>query len=206
MVRELRRDEQRTRGLTRSFHRSYCTTNAIDGSRTCSAKGTSPSTSQLTLNLIMFLHLGHAYSVQLEAPKDGGVITIGSSWTRGLAIHPVAAVVTFLAFLAAFSQHITISLFASLLAFLAALLTLIAFACDIALLAFVKHEVDDHLAGVRAHATTGPGFWLTFVSLILLLLAGCTVCFARRRSRMANANSYPMSSTKRSFWTRFRRN
>lgn len=51
------------------------------------------------------------------------------------------------------------------------------------------------------------GFWLTFVSLILLLLAGCTVCFGRRRDRMSGAtNSYQLSSPKGGFFSRFRRN
>lgn len=48
---------------------------------------------------------------------------------------------------------------------------------------------------------------MTFVSLILLLLAGCTVCFGRRKDRMGDAYpSYPMTSTKKPFWQRFRRN
>lgn len=49
------------------------------------------------------------------------------------------------------------------------------------------------------------GFWLTFVSFILLLLAGCTVCFGRRRDRMSGATSYPMSQ-KPGIFGRFRRN
>ncbi|KAG7087714.1 hypothetical protein E1B28_013661 [Marasmius oreades] len=150
----------------------------------------------------------HAYSVSISnTRKDSGVI-IGSSWTRGLAIHPVATAVTFIAFLLSFSTHVTITLISSVVSFLAALITLIAFAVDIALYAFLKHEAGN-VNDVRANTKTAPGFWLTFVSLILLLLAGCTVCFGRRRDRMAGASSpaYPMSSTKkRPFWQRFRRN
>jgi len=165
---------------------SYCVDNAANGARTCSAKH-------------------HGYSVQVQAPNDGGSVTIGSSWTRGLAVHPVAAVITFFAFCASFSEHVTVTLVASLLSFFAALLTLIAFAIDIALFAFVKHEMSDHLTGVDAHTITGPGFWLTFVTLLLLLLAGCTVCFGRRRKRMANANTYQMSGA-RPWYRRFGRN
>ena len=33
-------------------------------------------------------------------------------------------------------------------------------------------------------------FWLTFVSFLLLALAGCTVCFGRRRDRLDGATSY----------------
>ncbi|THH04830.1 hypothetical protein EW145_g5233 [Phellinidium pouzarii] len=117
-----------------------------------------------------------------------------------------AAAVTFLAFLFSFSQHVTLTLVSSLLSFLAAILTLIAFLVDIALFAFVKHEMGK--LNIGAHTITGPGFWITFVSFILLLLAGCTVCFGRRRARMDGASSsYPMASTGKNtpFWNRFRR-
>lgn len=51
------------------------------------------------------------------------------------------------------------------------------------------------------------GFWMTFVSFILLLLAGCTVCFGRRKDRMSGATSYPVSSNpKKNFFSRFRKN
>ena len=41
------------------------------------------------------------------------------------------------------------------------------------------------------------GFWLTFVALILLLLAGCTVCFGHRRDRASGrygGGSYPAAA------------
>jgi hypothetical protein len=153
---------------------------------------------------------GHGYSVPIsDTNKDANVI-ISGAWTRGLAVHPVATAVTFIALLFSFSSHVTVTLIASLLSFLAALLTLIAFAIDIALYAFLHHEVGK-IPALSAHTNTAPGFWLTFVSLILLLLAGCTVCFGRRRDRMSGASSYPSypmsSTTKRTpFWKRFRRN
>jgi hypothetical protein len=55
----------------------------------------------------------------------------------------------------------------------------------------------------------GPaGFWLTFVALILCLLAGCTVCFGRRRERMYGATTYPSTypmAKRTGFFSRFRR-
>jgi len=148
---------------------------------------------------------GHAYSVSISNSERTASVIIGSSWTRGLAVHPVATAVTFFALALSFSTHTTVTLVSSLVSFLAALLTLIAFAIDIALYAFVKHEIHK-LPGVSGDTLTGPGFWLTFVSLILLLLAGCTVCFGRRRDRMAGASSYPAysSSSKPTFLSRFR--
>lgn len=182
---------------------------------------------------------GHAYSLMVTS--SGSSVTIGSSWTRGLAVHPVgtysltlyclvlpiwipqsATGVTFVALILSLSTHITLTLLASIVSFLAALITLIAFAIDIALFAFVKHEMNK-LTNVDSNTNTAPGqsyqiianngadvilisgFWLTFVSFILLLLAGCTVCFGRRRDRMNNARSYPMSQ-KPGLFGRFRRN
>ncbi|KAH7911876.1 actin cortical patch SUR7/pH-response regulator pali [Hygrophoropsis aurantiaca] len=149
---------------------------------------------------------GHGYSIMVGGISGNGVTTatIGSSWTRGLAVHPVALVVTFIALLLSFSQHVTVTLAASLVSFLAAVLTLIAFAIDIALYAYTKDQMNK--LNVGASTITGPAFWLTFVSMILLFLAGCTVCFGRRRDRMSGAtSSYPMSSTG-GFLSRFRKN
>jgi len=160
----------------------------IDGERTCGPTA-------------------HAYQISFSNADRTSSETIGSSWTRGLAITPVACGVTFAAFLMSFSQHLTVTLIASLTSFLAATITLIAFAVDIALLAFVKHELS-LLTNVDETTSAGPGFWMTFVALIFLLLGGCTVCFGRRKDRMSNAYpSYPMSSTKSGgFLSRFRKN
>uniref|UniRef100_A0A8H8CF67 Uncharacterized protein n=1 Tax=Psilocybe cubensis TaxID=181762 RepID=A0A8H8CF67_PSICU len=91
------------------------------------------------------------------------------------------------------------------MSFLAALLTLIAFAIDIALYALVRHAMNG--LGIGANTNTAPGFWMTFVTLILLVLAGFTVCFGRRRDRMSGAtSSYPMSKPTGGFLSRFRKN
>lgn len=52
-----------------------------------------------------------------------------------------------------------------------------------------------------------PGFWMTLVAFVILLLAGCTVCFGRRRQRMSSATAYPMTEARAPFWKRaFKRN
>ena len=107
--------------------------------------------------------------------------------------------------LLSFSTHITVTLVASLVSFLAATLALIAFAIDIALFAFVKHQVGT-LSNSNFTTNTAPAFWMTFVSFILLTLAGCTVCFGRRRqTRLDAAEPGPYSSRFGGFWNRFRR-
>ncbi|TFY66996.1 hypothetical protein EVJ58_g1901 [Rhodofomes roseus] len=149
---------------------------------------------------------GNAYNVTIYSDNGSSSVSIGASWTRGLALHPVAAGVTLIAFLLSLSSHITLRLFASLAAFLAGTIAFIAFLVDVALYAYVKSEAGK-LDGVNAHTDTAPGFWVTFVSFILLFLAGGTVCFGRRRDRMAGATNYPMASSKfsRSWRDRFTR-
>jgi len=159
-----------------------------DGARTCS----SPN---------------NAYSTVVYANADkSSWQTVGPSWTRGLAVHPVACGVTFIALLLSFSTHITFTLFASLISFLAAVLTVVAFAIDIALYAFVKHQMHK-LDGVNTNTNTAPAFWMTFVSILLLTFAGFTVCFGRRRDRMADSTTYPATTAGKFSWRdRFRRN
>lgn len=65
----------------------------------------------------------------------------------------LAAAVTFIALCMSFSQHITVTLLASITSFLAALLTLIAFAIDIALFVYLKHQVNK----LDVHPSTKPG-------------------------------------------------
>ncbi|PPQ94284.1 hypothetical protein CVT25_004941 [Psilocybe cyanescens] len=152
------------------------------------------------------LKTGHAYTFEIDRDlQKSKVAIVKASWTRGLAVHPVATAAIFIALLLSFSTHLTATLLASLMSFLAALLTLIAFAIDIALFALVRHAMNG--LDIGANTNTAPGFWMTFVTLILLLLAGCTVCFGRRNDRMSGAtSSYPMSSTGGGFLSRFRKN
>lgn len=138
---------------------------------------------------------GHGYTVHLSASNN---ITIGPGATRGLAVHPVAAGVTFVALLCSFSSHFTLVLIASLLSFLAALLTLIAFAIDISLYVIVRDRVNN-LDNVGVRSIAGPGLWMTLTSLLLLLLAGGAVCLGRRRSRMSGAIDYDQTEKPRVF-------
>ncbi|KAF5349329.1 hypothetical protein D9758_011806 [Tetrapyrgos nigripes] len=129
---------------------------------------------------------GHGYSVNITNSEHNSVKIIGASWTRGLAVHPVATGMTFIAFLLSFSSHITVTLVSSLVSFLASFLTLLAFFIDIALFAYLKKTVPD-VMDIGGKAETGPGFWLTLIAFLLTLLAGCTVCFGRRRARGSDA-------------------
>ncbi|KAJ7190142.1 hypothetical protein GGX14DRAFT_483738 [Mycena pura] len=149
-------------------------------------------------------HTGHAYAVPLIT-REGQEVIIGASWTRGLAIHPVVTAIVAVAFGFAASKHEHGSLIASLMSFFAAFMLLIAFAIDIALFAFVHHEVGK-LRNVDGNVNAGSAFWMTLVELILVLLAGCTVCFGRRKE--GKTDSYPMFTNPSAggFFSRFRKN
>jgi hypothetical protein len=51
-------------------NRGFCAFDAQSSDRTCS-------------------HSGNAYSVTMGSPNRGSTVTIGPSWTRGLAVHAV---------------------------------------------------------------------------------------------------------------------
>ncbi|KAJ7181474.1 pali-domain-containing protein [Mycena crocata] len=147
---------------------------------------------------------GHGYSFHLRSFDLKQDFIIGSSWTRGLAIHPVAAVFTAVAFGFAVSKGDNSPLFATLASFLAAFLTGIAFIVDIALYAYVKQQASK--LSDPGNTTASSAFWMTFVSLILLLMSGCTVCFGRRRDIGAGSPSYPsISSSNKGILSRFRK-
>ncbi|KAJ7839343.1 hypothetical protein B0H14DRAFT_3458750 [Mycena olivaceomarginata] len=170
------------------------------------------------------LHTGHGYAVPVETLniETGATqeVIIGASWTRGLAIHPLPQPSPLR------SDSLPLNwkhgpLIASLTSFFAALMVvplylavlydltrvsqlLIAFAIDIALYVFVHHEIGK-LKDVDANVNAGSAFWMTFVSLIFVLLAGCTVCFGRRKE--GGSDSYPMftQSSGGGFLSRFRK-
>jgi chromate transport protein ChrA len=134
-----------------------------------------------------------AYDLEIISAAGTETANISASWTRGLAAHPLAAAVTLVALAFAFSTHIILTLIASLVSFLAALVTLVAFAIDIALFARVRNEMKG--LGVDANTNTAPAFWMTLVAFVLLLLAGCTVCLGRRKTRMADATTSATPNT-----------
>ncbi|KAI0691061.1 hypothetical protein BC835DRAFT_1361741 [Cytidiella melzeri] len=147
---------------------------------------------------------GHAYTTTVYNADKSRWQSLPPAFTRGLAVHPAAAGLTFVALLLSLFTNITVALLAAFVTFLAALLTLATLGLDIALYSGVKHRMGK-LSGVSQHTEPGTGFWMVFASVALLFLAGCTVCFGRRRDRMAGATSYPLiHHNKSSYRSRFR--
>ncbi|KAN0140132.1 Actin cortical patch SUR7/pH-response regulator PalI [Lactarius tabidus] len=175
---------------------AYCIYDDQKGDRTCIDPGSFLINRSFLVHEPHFRSSGHGYTVHLLSASNN--ITIGPGATRGLAVHPVAAGVTFIALLCSFSSHFTLVLIASLLSFLAAILTLIAFAIDISLYVIVRDRVNN-LDNVGVRSIAGPGLWMTLASLLLLLLAGGAVCFGRRRSRMSGAIDYDQTEKRRLF-------
>ncbi|KAJ7167905.1 pali-domain-containing protein [Mycena filopes] len=148
-------------------------------------------------------HLGHGYALPLTDFDQKSRVFIGSSWTRGLAIHPVATGFIALAFGFAVSKYEHGPFLAVVNSALAAFLLTLAFIVDIALYAFVKQQVNKlpHPGKV----TTSSAFWMTLTSLILVVMAGGSVFYGRRK----DVDAYPTLSSgsgKGGFLARFRRN
>lgn len=101
-----------------------------------------------------------------SSPSDlhGLVDLLSTLFVRGIRLSiftvfigsSLGAGVTLIAFGLSLSTHLTLRLCASLVSFLAATLTLIAFAIDIALYAYVKHQMGK-LSGAKLDTDTAPG-------------------------------------------------
>ncbi|KAF5349075.1 hypothetical protein D9757_012195 [Collybiopsis confluens] len=104
----------------------------------------------------------------------------------------------FIAFCLVFTKHTLVTLFMTAIA---AVLTLLAYAVDIAMYAELHHLLSD-VPNNAIESKTGPGFWLTMVSLILLVVAGVVNLIGHRQEAYSDYPSYPMANAKSS-WVRF---
>ncbi|KAI0340466.1 hypothetical protein BDW22DRAFT_1360451 [Trametopsis cervina] len=162
----------------------YCWYN-VNGERYCSAAG-------------------HAYTTTVFNADKSSLQLLPPQFTSGLAIHPAAAGLTFVALFLSLFTNFTVALLAALTTLVCALLTLGTIATDLALYSAVKYRMG-RLTGVRQHTDVGTGFWMVFASFVLLSLAGFMACFGRRRDRMSSATSYSMVPHKHSWRDRFTR-
>ncbi|KAF8990313.1 hypothetical protein BDQ17DRAFT_1255961, partial [Cyathus striatus] len=138
---------------------------------------------------------GPAYSVHLH--DESHTVNISASWTRGLAIHPIAASVTLIGLLLSLSSHVTVTIISSIVSFMGAIIVLSAFACDTALYACVFRRINK-LDSSNASIIPGTGYWLIFISGFLLFFAGITGLsnYKKRssdRKARINETSYPLT-------------
>ncbi|WVW81216.1 hypothetical protein I302_103207 [Kwoniella bestiolae CBS 10118] len=105
--------------------------------------------------------------------------------TKALVLHPIAAGLTFIAFIVAFfSDHLGF-LFAALIAFLAFLVSLAAMVIDFVMFGIIRHEINDNTSST---ASFDNAIWLTLAATIILFFSTFVVCFEtctqrRRRSK-----------------------
>ncbi|KAJ7613115.1 pali-domain-containing protein [Roridomyces roridus] len=151
----------------------------------------------------------HGYSELIPGiDSDGNFksVLIGASWTRGLAIHPVATVLTAIALGFALSRNWEHGpIMATLMSLLAAFVATLAFIVDIALYAFVKGQVDSVNDRAQITTVTSSAFWMSFVTLLLLIASGLAIFIDRRREA---EDAYPALSrgSAGGIFARFRKN
>ncbi|KAF9478568.1 hypothetical protein BDN70DRAFT_933279 [Pholiota conissans] len=122
---------------------------------------------------------------------------LSSAWTRGLILHPIATGFIFVAFVTSLLTSTLVNLVAFLATLFAAFVTLIAFVIDIALYVHIHTVVKDAHVDAVANTDTAPGFWLSFVSVVLLIAASVAFFFGRRGERRSSqSTSYPLQSSK----------
>ncbi|KAM0251695.1 hypothetical protein ACHAQJ_008065 [Trichoderma viride] len=123
-----------------------------------------------------------------KSDRDGAKVL-----TRVLILHPIAAGLTFLAFLLCLGTSFLGSFVASLFSALAFVATLIAMACDFAAFGIIKHAVNSR--GTNIHARWGPAVWcilvaavLTLVATILVFITCCAGRVKKNRTRRSKAD------------------
>ncbi|KAK1253634.1 hypothetical protein MKX07_001711 [Trichoderma sp. CBMAI-0711] len=113
--------------------------------------------------------------------------------TKVMILHPIAAGLTFLAFLLCLGTSFLGSFVASFFSFLAFVATVIAMACDFAGFEIIKHAVNTRgPANVEAH--WGPAVWcilaaaaLTLIATILVFVTCCAGRVKNRRTRRSKS-------------------
>ncbi|CAK5278050.1 unnamed protein product [Mycena citricolor] len=138
----------------------------------------------------MCFHTGYAYSLPIIAP-GGQIAIVDKSFTRGLAVHPVAAGTVAIAFACALSATRTEHgiFYAAAMSLLSAILLIIAFAIDIALFVDVHSQIGT-LHDIRPTVNAGTAFWTTLTSFLLVIVAAFSLFIARRQE--LRSDSYPM--------------
>ncbi|KAF9476630.1 hypothetical protein BDN70DRAFT_882166 [Pholiota conissans] len=122
---------------------------------------------------------------------------ITATWTRSFIIHPIATAFIFIAFLTTLSIRSTINIVAFGATLFAVLMELIAIIINVAVFAHTQSVANN--ANINAVAVTSGGFWLSLVSLVLLIGASVAFYTGRRAdSKSSEISSYPLQPKK---WT-----
>lgn len=149
----------------------------------------------------------------IDTQVDNGSVgrNTASGLTRVMVLHPVGAVLSFVAFLlAVIGTHVISSFTASLLSGLTFIVTVVALACDFTALSIVHHRVNE----IRGnHATYGSALWCVVAALVTSFFATVIVflsCCASKRNKnkprdtvhKQEAGFADSTVPKRKFWQR----
>jgi len=104
--------------------------------------------------------------------------------TRAMVLHPIACILTFLAFLSSAARGVGHAVLAVLLALLAFVITVIVMACDFGWASLIHHRINhNNFNGSKAHYR--ECIWFVLVSALLTLLASFLLlvswCSSRNR-------------------------
>ncbi|OAA46081.1 Actin cortical patch SUR7/pH-response regulator PalI [Metarhizium rileyi] len=125
--------------------------------------------------------------------------------TRVMVLHPIAAGLSFIAFLLCIFTGTVGAFLAALVSMITFIITLVAMVCDFVAFSIIKHDVNKN--GV-SKAKWGPGIWLILVSAIFTLFGAAivffTCCCARKKKsseRQKESLHEPTAAkTRRRFW------
>lgn len=127
-----------------------------------------------TSNFACFKH-SHGYSATFGINSNNTAtaaresVTIGSSWTRGLAVHVVAFVAALIALVLTAIPKQVVRLAAIVVNAIAALLALIAFCIDIALFVYVQRQMKKITDSPSTHP--GPAFYMALIAIPIAVAA-----------------------------------
>lgn len=134
--------------------------------------------------------------------------------TNVMILHPIAAGISFIAFILSIGTSFFGSFMASLVALSAFVVTLVALVCDWVWMAIVRNNVNssDDGGNPAASADYAAALWLALVAAICTLIASIilffTCCAGRRnRSRAERSKAEyhsPPATTRRRWWSRNR--
>lgn len=128
-----------------------------------------------TNNFSCFKH-SHGYSARFGINPDESStaaresITIGSSWTRGLAVHVVAFVAALIGLVLVAVPKQVVRLAAVVVNGIAALLALVAFCIDIALFVYVQKQMNN-LTDNASKTMPGPAFYMALIAIPIAVAA-----------------------------------
>jgi len=126
--------------------------------------------------------------------------------TRALVLHPVATVLSFIAFILTLGASAFGSFIASIVAFTAFIITAIVMLCDFVLFGILKADINEN-EDSESHAYFSVGMWCVLVSAlcslvasILVLATCCAGRFKKRRDVEKSSPAVAGPAAKRRFW------